>query len=589
MRDLVGRAANKNGAVLRPTGSVEHPHSGLPLHDLTGGNIWVPFLLASAIPGSPNHDAVNEGLLNQGPAVLTLDLGAGQGVYPEATLAGMERAKQQLQLAAAIEDLSYNPGSGVLSFRIQNQTGHKLISGYPEGRRMFVNIRAYDANDNLVYEVNPYDAAASTLKGLSYPYDGQGLPAPTPLSSNEIHRDELVYEAHMSSSLTGEDSTFHFALATDRKKDNRIPPKGFDINNAGARLIVPVWEGVTRPDYFTAAEYAGGYDSVSLAILPDASRVQVNLYYQTTSREYMEFLRKEITGTGVPLTLGSPAPSGEPSAYIIQMDPFFSRLKAWGTTMWSLWVHNRAVDGAAPFLMAQATIGDSTACGAPTPTLLSAIPSNQTVTLNWSDEFSADPNVAGYSLYYDQADKSLLINGTLNNTTNSYVDSGLQNGIQVCYKVTSRYADCESTFSNVLCVVPDNQPEIGADFAAGAVGHYVVLGKGKDQVTVFEATNTLTAGDTVVIRATVLDGGTGLPVAGATVDLDISGPSGATLTTGASDSNGIAEASWQTTAPNRRGQGGTPTGTYTVTATLVTSEGYAWDTAENRTTFILQP
>jgi len=132
----------------------------------------VPFLLASAIPGSPNYDQFNQSLLDQGPNVLTLDLYAGQGINPEATLAGMDRAKQQLQLAAAIENLSYYAGSGDISFRIQNQTGHKLISGYPEGRRMFVNIRAYDANDILVYDVNPYDPAAATLKGLAYLYDG---------------------------------------------------------------------------------------------------------------------------------------------------------------------------------------------------------------------------------------------------------------------------------------------------------------------------------------------------------------------------------------------------------------------------------
>ncbi|NIU63791.1 MAG: hypothetical protein GWN66_25590, partial [Pseudomonas stutzeri] len=61
---------------------------------------------------------------------------------PEALLAGAERASQQLQLAAAIEDLSYNAGNGALSFRLQNNTGHKLITGYPEGRRMWINIQA---------------------------------------------------------------------------------------------------------------------------------------------------------------------------------------------------------------------------------------------------------------------------------------------------------------------------------------------------------------------------------------------------------------------------------------------------------------
>ena len=75
MRDVVGVAANKRGAPVRPSESVEHPQSGQPLHDLTGGNVWVSTVLASAIPGSPNYDSFNDQQLNQGSAVLTLDLG----------------------------------------------------------------------------------------------------------------------------------------------------------------------------------------------------------------------------------------------------------------------------------------------------------------------------------------------------------------------------------------------------------------------------------------------------------------------------------------------------------------------------------
>jgi hypothetical protein len=172
MRDGVGRGADKNDSILRPDGSIEHPNSGQPIHDLTGGNIWVPTILASTVSGSPNYDATNAALLRQGSNVLTLDLNQGLGLDPAALLAGADRSRQQLELAAEIKDLSYAPGSGSLSFKIQNQTGHKLISGFPEGRRMFINIRAYDSTGALVYEVNPYDSAAATLKGLGYPYQG---------------------------------------------------------------------------------------------------------------------------------------------------------------------------------------------------------------------------------------------------------------------------------------------------------------------------------------------------------------------------------------------------------------------------------
>jgi len=182
MRDSVGQAATQSDALIRPTESVEHPQSGQPVHDLTGGNAWVSTVLASAVTGSPNYDATNAGLLGQGPAALTLDLTQGLGIDPVALLAGADRAMQQLQLAASINNLIYDSGTGALSFRVQNQTGHKLISGFPEGRRMWINIKALDVNGTLLYEVNPYDDQAGTLKGLpEISYDGQGLPGRTGL------------------------------------------------------------------------------------------------------------------------------------------------------------------------------------------------------------------------------------------------------------------------------------------------------------------------------------------------------------------------------------------------------------------------
>jgi len=342
MRDTTGLGCNKNGVPIRPTESTEHPQSGQPMHDMTGGNAWVSYVLASAIPGSPIYDAVNDGLLNQGAAVLTLDLNYGQGIDPVALLDGVERAKYQLALAASIQNATYNANSGDLSFRVQNQTGHKLISGFPEGRRMFVNVKAYSAGE-LIYEANPYDYTVGTLKGLSSSYS----PDSPPLGPGEVYADELVYEAHPNSSLTGESQTFHFVLATGRDKDNRIPPKGFRIAEAPARLSEPVWHGASAPDYYTTDEYAGGYDEVSMTIAPGADQVEVNLYYQTTSREYVAFLRDEINGTGAGLTLPG-------SAYIVQIDPFFDQLKAWGDTIWQLWDHNKDVAGAAPYLMTQA-------------------------------------------------------------------------------------------------------------------------------------------------------------------------------------------------------------------------------------------
>ncbi|MFC1783829.1 hypothetical protein ACFL02_09640, partial [Planctomycetota bacterium] len=316
LSDVTGLGCNKKGVPLRPDESTEHPNSGMPLHDMTGGNAWISYILASLDPAGAVYDPVNVQILDKGPAILTLDFNAGETPKNNgaALKAGAERAQDQLLLAATIKNLNYDIQTGALSLQIQNNTAHKLISGFPEGRRMFVNVKAY-LQDNLVYEINPYDYTVGTLKGLPH---SSASPA---LSPAEAYLDEIVYEVHPKSDLTGEDETFHFVLATGRYKDNRIPPKGFNIAGAAERLSEPVWHGLIDPAYFTNEEYAGGYDQVQLDIPVLANRIQVTLYYQGTSREYIEFLRDEINGSAN--TLSSPTPSGELNAYIIQTDPFF--------------------------------------------------------------------------------------------------------------------------------------------------------------------------------------------------------------------------------------------------------------------------
>ncbi|MFN2135998.1 MAG: multiheme c-type cytochrome [Candidatus Promineifilaceae bacterium] len=569
MRDVTGQAANKRDAVLRPDQSIEHPNSGVPLHDMTGGNVWISTILASAVVGSPNFDQTNHDLLNAGPAELTLDLTQGEGLNAAALLAGADRARQQLDLAATIKDVSYE--GGALSFTIQNNTGHKLISGFPEGRRMFVNIKLYDSS-GLIYEVNPYDYDAGTLKGMP----------DTQLSNNEVYVDELVYEMHPSSTLTGpagegEDHTFHFVLGNGRSKDNRIPPKGFDIDGALERLSVPVYNGIEDAGYFTAAEYAGGYDDVSLNVPAGATAVEINLFYQSTSREYVQFLQNEINGTAGTLPAG---------AYVIGSDSFFTNLRGWGDTIWQLWEHNKNLDGARPYLMAQATTGAPPAtCTPPAPpTNLAATPGNAQVSLTWDSVSAAN----GYKLYLDQAGKAQLVADT--GAATSYIDTSVTNGKEYCYKVTayatSGTTTCESDYSAPLvCATPQNQGQTGDSVGVNSLQSGIITGKGANKT--FSASDVIARGETVVIRALVLDA-SGAPVPNATVAITIGGPEAVTLNSSPSDTAGYADASWQTQAPNRKGSGGTTPGAYTATVSGVTASGYIWDSFTTAVSFTLE-
>jgi hypothetical protein len=214
------------------------------------------------------------------------------------------------------------------------------------------------------------------------------------------------------------------------------------------------------------------------------------------------------------------------------------------------------------------------------------------VATNWQ-EIPGDPDIIGYKLYYDQSGKAQLVADLMcppssQTACTSYTDTGLTNGQQYCYKVTSYSAACESDFSNILCAIP-TQP--GQEILAGVVdplqtGKWVKEGKGKNATTTFVLTSAFIQGDGVVIQATVKDEG-GAPVPDATVTIAISGPESANLTTGPSNANGVAEATWQTQAPNKKGQGGTTIGGYTATATGVTASGFVWDQVPTSATFTI--
>lgn len=331
MATASGKACNKNVTV----------RDDLRVHDLSGGNAWMAAILASVDQDADNpaHDRFNYELLSGSryPGAL-IDVAGLQGQGP-ALSDGAERAKANLQRAANLVPLFDSESSA--SLRIYNNTGHKLISGFPEGRRMWLSVEFYDAAGNELGELNPYTE-------LLVSRDADGVPTYVSGGTLRKDRDDLIFEAKMQSSLTGEDASFHMVLATDRYKDNRIPPLGFDASSATQRLAQARAAGVDAPDYFTAAEYAGGYHDVVFDKPVGTATWTAELYYQTTSYEYIRFLREEINGSAS--TLSSPTPSGEAQAYIAQLDPYFSGLKDWGEVIWELWLHN---DGAEPIEMAE--------------------------------------------------------------------------------------------------------------------------------------------------------------------------------------------------------------------------------------------
>ena len=317
-------------------GSNEHLND-LHFHDMTGGNRWIPMVLKDMSTRWSSEDsnfvsAMKE-LYPQTDDDMFMGIESGEvAAWQTALDDTVERAERSLRRSAYLEVISDDAdsdGSGQadLALRLINRTGHKLPTGYPEGRRMWLNVVFRDSAGGHLGESGFYDADEATLyhdvnlDGLNHDdasvegdpesYDtiqytddtgtslGEGRP--TKIWSAHAHFDASESPDN-DQSLDGKE--FHFALVNHLDWDNRIPPEGWsiagytdnrampdtDIDEADAADIYEVngWQS----DYGVAAANPVHYDDFSYDY-PSAGatdRVELTLYYQTSSREFIEAL-----------------------------------------------------------------------------------------------------------------------------------------------------------------------------------------------------------------------------------------------------------------------------------------------------------
>lgn len=213
----------------------------LAAHDLSGGNTWVQDAIINLYPGE---------------------------VSATALLAGKARAMSMLERASTLELTQVGDAVNV---RIINECGHKLPSGYPEGRRMWINVRFFDGGAQLIEEHGAYNSTTADLT----------------TSDTKVYEIKLGVDAAVAA-LTGlpEGPTFHFAINNKIYKDNRIPARGFANQAYRDIQASPVH-----------AFYADGryWDDTQFAIPLNAASATIEIYFQTTSKEYVTFLHDENT------------------------------------------------------------------------------------------------------------------------------------------------------------------------------------------------------------------------------------------------------------------------------------------------------
>jgi hypothetical protein len=405
MRAVSGQGCNKAGVPVR---------SDLPLHDMTGGNAWAADVIL--------YQNANN----------TLRLGGGlTSIQIDALREGKSRALQQLALAASL-----SVSANVL--RITNLTGHKLITGYPEGRRMWVNIKWYGAGNARLREDGAYGPVATTtpgapatvnsLQNLSDPntkvYEAHygmtqewalqllslGYPPNLPLSYDRASGAVNYTLGQLADQTSGtHHDTFHFVLNNTVTKDNRIPPYGFSAESARKRNTLPV----------PASQYVntdGSYRySDELALNPPAGAVyaEIKLLYQSTSWEYIQFLHLANTRS---------------NAFLANE----------GVNLLNAWLNTGMAE---PVVMATANWGTPPApvcTTAGVPQALTATAGRRSVKLAWGASNPAP--TGGYRIYYDQSGK-LQFRASVGTATLAYTDNNLARGVKYTYVVRA-WSDC---------------------------------------------------------------------------------------------------------------------------------------------------
>ncbi len=201
--------------------------------------------------------------------------------------------------------------------RVTNHGGHKLPSGFPEGHRMWVGLTVKDAGGATVYESGHYDDATARLYSDASMADlTRALTPSIDASANAV----MIYEKATCNDTDDDgacDTTDPSLLNNKTLFDNRIPPAGFsaaDYSANGAKFwtydpttLVPAEDMTRYPDGQNWDEITYTFDADPGA--PLTARAEV--YYQSHTREYMDFLNQSLAA--LPAADQGPRPQGPPN------------------------------------------------------------------------------------------------------------------------------------------------------------------------------------------------------------------------------------------------------------------------------------
>jgi hypothetical protein len=254
------------------------PRNGnLPTHEFAGANTWIPGILKAEYP------------------LLARDAAFDRTVAAANRMLIEESASIQAQATLAADAATLD-----VDVRVTNLSGHKLPTGYSEGRRMWIELVVRDANATIIASNATWYPATGDLA-----LDAQ---------SKVYEIKQGIWDAAVGECRTKDedgDDAFHFVLNNCVAKDNRIPPLGF----TGSDNPEMAAYGYSYPLEAAGSGRTVNYDDTSyqLAVPPGTAlplSVQATLKFQLASKDYIEFLRKQAIEGAFPTE--SDLCSGEP-------------------------------------------------------------------------------------------------------------------------------------------------------------------------------------------------------------------------------------------------------------------------------------
>ncbi len=229
----------------------------------------------------------------------------------QAYMDAMQRNREFMQQEAADIAIVNTPDSTqkdqplTVNVKVTNKSGHKLPSGFAEGRQMWIHLAATDGSGATIFE-SGYMLPDGSLARKEYRENGATVPDPGK-TMIKVYEQLVLAEGYKDFKLDGfsildedrdgtvshKEEEFHFVLMNYIEKDNRIPPKGYNkaaYMKDGA-FIVP--HDPKDTDYPTGQNWdVTPYTFTIPANVTGTVRVTATLKYQTFNREYMEFLNE---------------------------------------------------------------------------------------------------------------------------------------------------------------------------------------------------------------------------------------------------------------------------------------------------------